>query len=577
MQSVRRVLAHAFALTLFLAAGGNAAAASSPPRPRLAVIVSVDGLSWERLVAYRPWYVAGLSRLLSEGRVENATRYAHLNTETGPGHASLGTGAPPRVTGIVANRWFEARPDGTLYARYCTDQPAPSPEGNGGTIPGPANLRVPTLGDRLVAASPRSRVVSLSGKDRGAIFLAGKNPAHAVYWYDHDTGRFVSSAAYDARPSTAAAAVSRFNRTKTGTMLPSRFGFTWKKLASAPPPSEKPLPPPARDITDFQVPIAGLGFDHDLTKGDDGYFDAVYYTPIVDELTVDLALDLLADAELKLGKTDVPDLLCLSLSAQDTVSHNYGNESEENLDVLRRLDVQLGRLLSVLDASFPKGAVALALSSDHGFSPIPEVALRTTKGFKGGRLVYGRNTLNPFLERLNRALDDALCLDPSRRPLYASEGFNLVYNHPVFPSKSVEGPCGPAGREVTERDLDAALPLVVKQLFSEEVSEVLLVSKMDTWDPKDPAVPFARNAFDRQRSGDALLVPRPGVQMHWDPGRGSNHGSHHEENIHVPLLFWGGGIPAGASEAPSTPYDLAPTMAKLLGVSLPDAVGKPLF
>src|SRR5262249_2511318 len=151
--------------------------------------------------------------------------YGHLNTETGPGHASLGTGAPPRVHGIVANRWFEANPNGRGLRRlYCTDQPdtarvpgqpplfyrevekddrlyafprqrvleswqgsgemgnesttriGAGPEGRTlvfdgddaialyalhhglpaepprptGTIPGPANLRIPTLGDRLV-------------------------------------------------------------------------------------------------------------------------------------------------------------------------------------------------------------------------------------------------------------------------------------------------------------------------------------------------------------------------------------------------------------------------------------------
>ncbi len=41
---------------------------------------------------------------------------------------------------------------------------------------------------------PGARVVSVSAKDRGAIFLAGKNPAHAVYWYDGETGRFRTSA-----------------------------------------------------------------------------------------------------------------------------------------------------------------------------------------------------------------------------------------------------------------------------------------------------------------------------------------------------------------------------------------------
>ena len=106
--------------------GVPAQAAPPPARPRLVVVVSVDGLSFDRLESYRSWYTAGLKRLLDEGRVETACRYRHLNTETGPGHSSLSTGAPPRVTGIVANRWFERLPDGGLRVINSVDQAAPS-------------------------------------------------------------------------------------------------------------------------------------------------------------------------------------------------------------------------------------------------------------------------------------------------------------------------------------------------------------------------------------------------------------------------------------------------------------------
>src|SRR5262245_32920383 len=220
-------------------AGAPAAAPAAPSRPRLAVIVSIDALSFSRLESYRPWYVAGLKRILDEGLVETECRYRHLNTETGPGHSSLSTGAPPRVTGIVANRWFQRLPDGGLRVINSVDQTPPeaapgSPpmfyrevakdgrlyvfaqesellrwqasaelgrattrpgQGPGGetvvfdsddaitlydfrhgrpketffraqTIPGPGNLRVPTLGDRLGAAKPGARLVSLSAKDR---------------------------------------------------------------------------------------------------------------------------------------------------------------------------------------------------------------------------------------------------------------------------------------------------------------------------------------------------------------------------------------------------------------------------
>ncbi len=228
----------ALGAVLLLPAAAGTASPSSAPEPRLVVMVIVDGLSWQRLEAYRPWYTAGLKTLLDEGTVMTEARFRHINTETGPGHASLGTGAPPRVHGIVTNLWLERGADGSMRRVYCTDQPAyPSPgsppmyyreierdgrvyafalthelsrwEASGelssalirtgygprgetvvfdsddavflynfthgrpaepwrkGTIPGPANLRVATFGDRLVEQRAGARVFSLSAKDRG--------------------------------------------------------------------------------------------------------------------------------------------------------------------------------------------------------------------------------------------------------------------------------------------------------------------------------------------------------------------------------------------------------------------------
>src|SRR5215510_6081149 len=176
----------AFALAASPTVRTKPVAESSPPP--LAVIVSVDGLGWARLEQYRPWFVGGLKRLLEEGQLETACRYRHINTETGPGHSSLSTGAPPRVTGIVANRWFEQNPDGTIRAVQAAFPGAPGVPGSAQStaIAGPGNLRVATLGDRLVAERAGARVVSLSAKDRSAILLAGRDRRHSVYWYDPD-------------------------------------------------------------------------------------------------------------------------------------------------------------------------------------------------------------------------------------------------------------------------------------------------------------------------------------------------------------------------------------------------------
>jgi hypothetical protein len=559
----------------------GAPAPTPPLTPKLAVVISVDGLGWARLEGYRPLYTAGLKRLLDEGFAERAARYEHLNTETGPGHASLGAGAPPRVTGIVLNSWFEYGKDGALQNVYCTDQ---KDAATGRKVAGPGNLRVPTLGDRLVEAVKGARVVSVSAKDRGAIFLAGKNPAHAVYWYDGETGRFQTSAAYRP-PAAAAAIVKKFNETKAGGTLPARFGLVWQKLPEpAPEPGAKPVPTavPLNVIARYQFPVHGVGFDHDLSTygrvpagGPNGYFGGIYRSPLIDELTADLALAFLNDTGYGLGHGDAPDLLAISFSGHDPVAHDYGDESEESRDSLRRLDLQIGRVLDALEANYPKGTVLVALSADHGFPMMPEVAKALDRTATGGRLETGRETLNNDRERLNRLLDDALCLDRSARVVGAMDGWNLFYSRAAFPYKTIAGACGPAGSPVTVADVDRVLPKVIKNVWDEEVEDVFLVSAQTAW-PASPTAAFVRNDFDRERSGDAFVIPRWGVMNSFNPGRGAMHGTQYEYDIHVPLVFWGAGVKAGASDAATTPYDLAPTVGRWLGVTLPDATGKPL-
>ena len=357
------------------------------------------------------------------------------------------------MTGIVLNSWFEQGPGGGLVNVYCTDQK----DASGKKIAGPGNLRVPTLGDRLVEKSPASRVVSLSAKDRGAIFLAGKNPAHAVYWWDGETGRFQTSAAYRP-PAAAAAIVKKYNDTQAGGMLPARLGLVWEKLPEPPSsPGRSPCRRPCRlsVIARYQFPVHGLGFGHDLSTygrvpagGPYGYFGGIYRSPFIDVLTADLALAFLNDPLYALGRGETPDLLAISFSGHDPVSHDYGDESEESRDTLRRLDLQIGRVLDALDATFPKGTVLLALSADHGFPTMPEVAKALDKNAKGGRIETGRDTLGNARDRLNRMLADALCLDRSARIVGAVDGWSLFYSK-AFPYKTVAGACGPAGASVT--------------------------------------------------------------------------------------------------------------------------------
>jgi hypothetical protein len=375
----------ALVLSLAPAAAAQRRMATPPAPPALTVLISVDGLSQERFEEYRPWYVGGLARLLEEGQVETGARFRHVATETSPGHAALSTGAPPRVTGIVANNWMEQTPEGGMRsvsaARQWDESALPGqpplfyrevekdgrlhvfalareldlwersgetgratarfgygPKGETvvfdsddaivlfnrrygreeerfaprATVTGPGNLRVPTLGDRLVEASPRSRVVVVSGKDRTSAFLAGRDRRHAAWWYDNGSGRFTTSAVYDTHGfvgGMARALVSRFNEEEAGAQIPRRFGTLWHRLPEPDRPTGRgrpPLPRPAARMWDFQLPTNGIGFPHDLTLAEEGYFYGVYVSPFVDELTADLAVRWIADEAFALGAAPPP-------------------------------------------------------------------------------------------------------------------------------------------------------------------------------------------------------------------------------------------------------------------------------
>ena len=72
------------------------------------------------------------------------------------------------------------------------------------------------------------------------------------------------------------------------------------------------------------------------------------------------------------------------------------------------------------------------------------------------------------------------------------------------------------------------------------------------------------------RSGDIKVLGR----AYWITSTDTTtHGTGHRYDTHVPLVLFGQGIKAGEYLDPVAPIDLAPTLAFLSGVTLPDAMG----
>ena len=137
----------------------------------------------------------GFRYFFDHGTIYRNAHFNHLVTTTAAGHADLATGASTPGHGMAANEWYDRSARRKVYNTEDSEHPllgvsaAPS-EGRS-----PRKLLAATFGDVLVEANAgKSRVFSVSLKDRGAIIPAGR--LGKAFWYSKYTGNFVTSTYY---------------------------------------------------------------------------------------------------------------------------------------------------------------------------------------------------------------------------------------------------------------------------------------------------------------------------------------------------------------------------------------------
>ncbi len=165
-------------------------------KPKLVLQITVDQMRGDFPMRYEDRLgEGGLRYLMEQGTHYRNAHFQHADTETPVGHAALFTGTYPAHNGIVAGNWFDRDKGRVIY--NCEDDRYPMigeepAEGKGRA---PTNLLSSTIGDELVISSnSRSRVFSVSIKDRGAILPGGHTGK--AFWYSKSDGSFVSSTYY---------------------------------------------------------------------------------------------------------------------------------------------------------------------------------------------------------------------------------------------------------------------------------------------------------------------------------------------------------------------------------------------
>jgi hypothetical protein len=527
-------------------------------RPRLAVLLVFDQLRGDYLERWHDLFGdAGFRRFEREGAWFRNCHYPYAHTVTAAGHASLVTGCCPATHGIIGNEWFDrqaGRPVAAVGSDRYEQVPAPSTSGlpalaakrsRGGATP--ERVEADTLADALKKTTDnRARIVSLSLKDRSAVLMGGRRP-DACYWFDTADGSFVTSSYYRDR---AQAWVEDYNRSRPADRW---FGQDWTRLR--PELDYNRLAGPDDVATEGTGVAQGRTFPHPMTGGikapGAAFYAALTVSPAGNELLWGLARRAIEAEEL--GRRDVPDLLCLSFSSNDLVGHVWGPDSHEVLDVTLRTDLLLAEILAYLDEHVGKGKYVVAVTADHGICPLPEVA--RSQGKDAGRIDQ-----RDLVKRAEAFLSGKFPREPATGGWFDAFGGDWIYLRQTTAKA--------AGAEV-EDVADALAGWLAEQpgIQAAYTRRQLLKDV-----PPDDAVgQRVRRGFHPARSGDLYVVPQAYHLFSAGTLTGTNHGTPHPYDTHVPLLVLGPGVrpePAQADE-PVTPLCVAAILARGLGIEPP--------
>ena len=534
-------------LSMALLGCGTASAqqsnAAAIERPKLVVGIVVDQMRWDYLYRYQKRYTdGGFKRLLGEGFSCENTMIPYVPSVTAIGHTCIYTGSVPSIHGIAGNNFVK---DGKKV--YCTDDDSVKPVGTTSVaaLMSPRNLWVSTIGDEMkIASNGRAKVVGVALKDRASILPAGHNP-NGAFWFDDQTGCFITSSYYmDRLPKW----VEAFNDKR----LPEQYlSQKWNTLYPKNTYTES-----TTDENEYENGIregvkATLPLNLPELYKKYGY-GIIRNTPFGNSLTLDMAKAAI-DGE-QLGADDETDLLAVSCSSTDYIGHQVGTHAIETEDTYLRLDKAIADFLAYLDSKVGKGNYLVFLSADHG-------AMNNAAFLQDRRIPAGSWDASATAKKLNHVL--------AKEYPEAGDIVKTVMNYQVFFNRDVI--------KSKQLDFDNIKQTVVNVLKEDpSVLYACDMAKASTESIPEEVKFRIINGYNRERSGDVVIILKPNFYAHGM--KGTDHGAWNSYDTHIPLVFMGWGIKHGATTKQTFMTDIAPTIAAMLHVQAPNGcVGKSIF
>jgi len=525
--AVRRRVALSVLVVLILASIPTSFASAYNAHPKLIVVIIIDQFRGDYLERYRDRLGEGGFRLLLDhGANFTDCNYDYANTRTAPGHATLFTGAYSNGHGIVANEWWDPKKkkmvtsvedDDTKLVGIAPDQTKDKAGAS------PHNLLADTLGDELkLATQGQARVLSVSLKDRAAV-LPGGFAADAAYWIDPKSGTWITSTYYRRDLPKWAQDFNTANRAA------KYWDREWKN-------------------TNGDV-LRSTAHRKSKDGSDAGFYEVVGSTPFANEYELEFAKELVVYENLGAGQAT--DLLSISLSPNDILGHQVGPDSPEMAAMALALDREFADFFTFLGHQVGLADLWIALSADHGVSPLPDAAKKL-------RIPAANLDAGKLEAQINAAL--------AAKFSHAASYMKFDYPDAWLDQDAF------AAAHVKEHDAEIAVGEAMKQAGLRDY-----FTKSQLAEGEVPDTALGRKFLHSYSPEGGWYVM--GVPQIYTVGssKGTDHASPYTYDTHVPLAFYGLPFRPGTYRTHAEPVDLAVTLASLLGINAPThAVGRVL-
>ncbi|MCX7729187.1 MAG: alkaline phosphatase family protein [Bacteroidia bacterium] len=506
--------------------------------PKLVIGIVVDQMRYDYLIKFQNNFTkGGFLKLMNEGIFLKNVHYNYIPTYTAPGHASIYTGTTPRYHQIIANDWYDKKKKKNIY---CVKDETVYPIGTNNDYGkmSPIHLLSSTITDELkLLNKSKSKVISISLKDRSAI-LPGGHLADAAYWWDEQTGNFISSSFYMQQLPEW---INTFNNQK----LPEQYlQKNWTLLLK----KEKYLST-LPDSNQYEKPLSNDSlpkFPYDFSKFlKNKKLNVLKYTPYGNSILIDLAKECIINE--KLGKSASTDFLCISFSSTDYIGHLYGTEALETEDTYYRLDRDFNNFISFLDKNIGKDNYLIFLTADHA-------AAINTQYLKDNNFNVHYFNEEKFKHNLKLYLfqkynDSSIVSEVINEQIYL--------NHDIIQLLKIN-------------ELELKREIEKFCLQQPEIAEVFLKEDLKKSNIKEYSLyELVANGFSPSKSGDIALVLHPEYMNYSE--KGTTHGSAYNYDTHVPLIFYGFKNKSLQSTRFYRITQIAPTLSFLLNINIPNA------